>query len=151
MTNTQATLDDSQLAATNRELAAKVIGLIGSEDLFSLLADDVVMEFPYAPSLGGPSRYEGKPAVVAYCIELFKALPGLTMRDMTYHSVAGDPTTVFIEYEADAPTPGGNSYLQIYVNKMQFRDGLLVRMREFWDPKRILDARSGAYDTEQAG
>jgi hypothetical protein len=33
---------------------------------------------------------------------------------------------------------------------MQFRDGLLVHMTEFWDPKRILDARAGVYDAEMA-
>jgi ketosteroid isomerase-like protein len=29
---------------------------------------------------------------------------------------------------------------------MTFRDGQLVYMREFWDPKRIIDARAGVYD-----
>jgi ketosteroid isomerase-like protein len=33
---------------------------------------------------------------------------------------------------------------------MVFRDGKLVHMREFWDPKRILDARAGRYDLEKA-
>ncbi len=35
-------------------------------------------------------------------------------------------------------------------NKMRFRHGLLVHMKEFWDPKRILDARAGRYDLEQS-
>ena len=33
---------------------------------------------------------------------------------------------------------------------LKTRDGLLVHMKEFWDPKRILDARAGLYDHEQA-
>jgi len=33
---------------------------------------------------------------------------------------------------------------------MQFQNGLLVHMKEFWDPKRILDARAGLDDLEQA-
>jgi len=146
---TQATteiVDSKELAATNRELAKQVITLLGSEEQFDLYADDVVIEFPYASSLGMPERFEGKTAVVAYVRELNEALKGLTMRDMVYYSVDGQPDTVFIEYFADAPTPGGNTYLQTYVNKMKFRDGKMVYMREFWDPKQILDARAGVFD-----
>ncbi len=150
MADKQETLDPVALGAANQKLAAKVLDLLGSEDQFDLLADDVVVEFPYGPSLGMPDRFETKPVFVAYSLELFKALPGLTMRDRTFYSVDGDPTTVFIEYISDVPTPGGHTYRQVYVNKMQFRDGLLVHMKEFWDPKRILDARAGLYDLEQA-
>jgi len=139
-------VDSKELAATNRELAKQVITLLGNEEQFDLYADDVVIEFPYASSLGMPERFEGKTAVVAYVRELNEALKGLTMRDMVYYSVDGQPDTVFIEYYADAPTPGGNTYLQTYVNKMKFRDGKMVYMREFWDPKQILDARAGVFD-----
>jgi ketosteroid isomerase-like protein len=150
MADKNETLDSAELAATNQRLAAKVLGLLGSEEQFDLFADDIVIEFPYGPSLGMPDRFETKPVVVAYSRQLFRDLPGLTMRDMKYYSVDGDPTTVFIEYISDAPTPGGHTYRQVYINKMQFRDGLMVHMREFWDPKRILDARAGLYDLEQA-
>jgi ketosteroid isomerase-like protein len=143
---TTQTIDGKQLAATNRELAKQVITLLGSEEQFDLYADDVVIEFPYASSLGMASRFEGKASVVAYVRQLNEALKGLTMRDMVYYSVDGDPDTVFIEYFADAPTPAGNTYLQTYINKMKFRDGKMIYMREFWDPKQILDARAGLFD-----
>jgi ketosteroid isomerase-like protein len=139
-------VESEELAATNRELAKQVITLLGSEKQFDLYADDIVVEFPYASSLDMPGRFEGKDAVVAYVRELNVALKGLTMRDMVYYSVDGQPDTVFIEYFADAPTPGGNTYLQTYINKMKFRDGKMVYMREYWDPKKILDARAGLYD-----
>jgi ketosteroid isomerase-like protein len=150
MAQEQETVDPEVLAATNQRLAAKVLDLLGSEDQFDLFADDIVVEFPYGPSLGMPDRFETKPVMVAYSRQLFKDLPGLTMRDRTFYSADGDPNTVFIEYISDVPTPGGNTYRQVYINKMQFRDGLLVHMKEFWDPKRILDARAGLYDLEPA-
>ncbi len=53
---------------------------------------------------------------------------------------------MFAEYEGDAPTPGGKSYTQVYINKLQFRDCLMIGMREFWDPKKIVDALSGSFD-----
>jgi ketosteroid isomerase-like protein len=150
MSDATATIDASDLAAANREVADTVLTLLGSEEQFDFFADDIVMEFPYGESLGMPVRFEGKTDVVAYTRQLNQLLKGLRMRDRTFHSAADDPETVFIEYYADAPTPGGNSYLQIYINKMRIRDGKLVYMREFWDPKRILDARSGVYDASPA-
>jgi ketosteroid isomerase-like protein len=33
---------------------------------------------------------------------------------------------------------------------MTFRDGKMTHMREFWDPKRILDGAAGVYDTAAA-
>jgi ketosteroid isomerase-like protein len=145
-----ATISTSELAAETRERAEQILQLLGSEEQFSHFDDEIVMEFPYGPSIGQPERHEGKEAVVSYVRRLNHNLAGLKMRDWTIHSVEGDPTTVFIEYEGDAPTPGGNSYVQTYVNKMQFRDGKLVHMREFWDPKRIIDANNGVYDAAQA-
>ena len=67
------------------------------------------------------------------------------MRDMVSCSVDGDPATVFVEYEVDLSAPVDQSYVQPHVVKMQFRDGLLVHMKEFWDPERMLGARAGAY------
>jgi hypothetical protein len=146
MSNHSSTIDTAELAAANQKLAERVIRLLGSEEQFELFADDVVMDFPYGSSLSMPDHFAGKTEVVAYVRELNRILEGMKMRDMVFYSIQGSPETVFIEYSSDAPTPGGNWYEQVYVNKMTFRDGKLVYMREFWDPKRILDARSGVYD-----
>ena len=140
------TIEAEALAATNRDLARQVVELLGSEEQFDLYADDIVMEFPYGPSLGMPERFETKPNVVAYVQQILEGLAGVVIREMSLSSVAGDPTTVFVEYEADCPTPGGNTYRQIYINKMQFRDGKLLHMRELWDPKKMIDAGNGVFD-----
>jgi ketosteroid isomerase-like protein len=148
MSDQTATVTASELAAENREHAEAILRLLGSEEQFRYFHEDIVMEFPYASSIGQPERHEGIEDVLAYTRQLNQKLAGLRMRDWTLHSVEGDPATVFIEYEGDAPTPGGNSYVQTYVNKMQFRDGKLIHMREFWDPKRIIDANSGVLDAQ---
>jgi ketosteroid isomerase-like protein len=148
MSDEITTIDAEALATTNRSLARRVVELLGSEEQFDLYHDDIVMEFPYGPSLGMPDRFETKPGVVAYVQQIKEGLAGLVIRDVSVWSVAGDPNTVFVEYESDAPTPGGNTYRQIYVNKMTFRDGKLFRMRELWDPKKIIDAGNGVFDAE---
>jgi len=140
------TADTQAQAAGNRVLAEQVLDRLGTEAQFDLYADDIVMEFPYGPSLGMPDRFETKPTVVAYVRRILKGLSGVVIREMSLSSVAGDPTTVFVEYEADCPTPGGNTYRQTYINKMQFRDGKLLHMRELWDPKKMIDAGNGVFD-----
>jgi ketosteroid isomerase-like protein len=142
------TIEAEELAAANRDLALKVVELLGSEEQFELYADDIVMEFPYGPSLGMPDRFETKPNVVAYVGRILDGLAGVVIREVSLSSVAGDPTTVFVEYDADCPTPGGNTYRQIYINKMQFRDGKLLHMRELWDPKKMIDAGNGVFDAQ---
>ncbi len=146
MSDETVTIEAEALAATNRHLAKRVVELLGREEQFELYADDIVMEFPYGPSLGMPERFETKPDVVAYVRHILEGLSGVVIREISLTSVAGDPTTVFVEYEADCPTPGGNTYRQIYVNKMQFRDGKLLHMRELWDPKKMIDAGNGVFD-----
>ena len=146
MPDETATIGAEELAAANRNLALRVVELLGSDEQFELYADDIVMEFPYGPSLGMPDRFGTKPNVVAYVGRILEGLAGVVIREMSLSSVAGDPTTVFVEYEADCPTPGGNTYRQIYINKMQFRDGKLLHMRELWDPKKMIDAGNGVFD-----
>ena len=150
MPNETVTIEAEAVAAANRNLALRVVELLGSDEQFELYADDIVMEFPYGPSLGMPDRFETKPNVVAYVQRILDGLSGVVVREMTLSSVAGDPTTVFVEYDADCPTTGGNTYRQIYINKMQFRDGKLLHMRELWDPKKMIDAGNGVFD-EQGG
>ena len=135
MPDETATIGAEELAAANRNLALRVVELLGSDEQFELYADDIVMEFPYGPSLGMPDRFETKPNVVAYVGRILEGLAGVVIREMSLSSVAGDPTTVFVEYEADCPTPGGNTYRQ-----------KLLHMRELWDPKKMIDAGNGVFD-----
>jgi ketosteroid isomerase-like protein len=143
----QATaVNDQELAASNREVARKILTLLGSEEQFDYFSDDIVMEFPYGPSLGQPARHEGKPAVLVYARALFERIGRIKMRDMTFWSVDGHPEIVFIEYAGDVNTPGGHTYVQTYINKMTIEDGKLVHMKELWDTKLIVDAAAGKFD-----
>jgi ketosteroid isomerase-like protein len=140
------TITHQELAASNREVARKILTLLGTEEQYDYFADDVVMEFPYGPSLGQPAKHEGKSDVVAYGRALTQRVGRIKMRDMTFWSVDGHPEIVFIEYSGDVNTPGGHTYVQTYINKMTFDDGKMVHMKELWDTKLILDAAAGAFD-----
>jgi len=146
MSQPTATADHAELAASNREVARKILTLLGSEEQFDYFADDIVMEFPYGPSLGQSDRFEGKTDVVAYARALFQRIGRIKMRDMTFWSVEGHPEIVFIEYAGDVNTAGGHTYVQTYINKMTIEDGKLVHMKELWDTKLIVDAAAGKFD-----
>jgi ketosteroid isomerase-like protein len=51
-----------------------------------------------------------------------------------------DPALFVCEYRANRTNRGGQPYVQIYINKVRIKDGKVAFMREFWDPKRIVDA-----------
>jgi ketosteroid isomerase-like protein len=126
----------TELAESNRHLAETVISLLGDPEQYKYFAEDIVFEFPYAESQNMPTRHRGKAQVTAYVDNLNSTRKGLATGDMVFYSPEGHPDTVFIEYESKAPGPGAHTHHQIYVDKMIFRDGKLVYMREFWDPKR---------------
>ncbi len=131
-------------AATNLELARRLLTEFPSEKVFDMFADDVVFEFPFNPSLGMAERFEGKEKVVTYLKSMLGHLVGLKMRDIECYAVDGDPSIVFNEYKGDAKSKDGKPYAQTYMNKMQFRDGKLVLLREMWDSLKVYKSTSGA-------
>ena len=66
MSNQTATISAAELAAENRRHAEAILRLFGSEEQLQYFHEDIVMEFPYAPSLGEPERHEGIEDVAAY-------------------------------------------------------------------------------------
>ena len=129
---------------TNVELARRLLSEFPSDKVFEMFADDVVFEFPFNPSLGMAERFEGKTTVVAYLRSMLTHLVGLQMSDIKSYAVAGDPSTVFNEYRGNAKSQDGKPYAQTYMNKMQFRDGKLVLLREMWDSLKVYKSTSGA-------
>lgn len=136
----------STAAAANIDLVQRILANPGTEESFELFAEDVVLEFPYATSLGMPDRFEGKEIAVNYLRQMLSQLKGLKLYNFRSYPVEGDPDTVFNEYDGEALTPGGNTYTQTYMNKMQFRDGKLILLKELWDPMKVAKATNGEFD-----
>jgi len=106
---------------------------------WDLLHEDIVLEFPYGPSIGAPERIAGKEAATAYCRSLSARAGKLRFRQLEITATA-DPSVFFSEYESERVTPAGVRYEQVYINKLKVKDDKVIAMREFWDPKKILDA-----------
>ncbi|GAB7069089.1 nuclear transport factor 2 family protein [Mycobacterium hodleri] len=101
--------------------------------------DDVVLEFPYAPT-GRPRRVEGKPAVEEY----LRAVPGQVeferiTRQHVHQTV--DPDTAVIEWSVTGHVKAtGAPYEMSYVVVLTLVDGLIAVYRDYWNPLTLLEA-----------
>lgn len=111
------------------------------------LAEDVVMMFPYAGSIGLPPRVEGKEAAIGLFQGVADAL-GLSFTDVTVQALA-DPEWVVVEQRGKGAFKG-NPYNQQYVIFVQFRDGKLRHYREYFDCKVVTDC-FGSVENLMAG
>lgn len=121
---------------------AAATAAIMNGDLVGWLAhcrDDVVLEFPYAPT-GRPRRVDGKPAAEDY----LKAVVGQVQferitRQRVHQSV--DPDTAIIEWSVSGHVEAsGAPYEMSYVVVLTLADGLIAVYRDYWNPLTLLDA-----------
>ena len=109
----------------------------------ALFADDAVVEFPYAASLGRPGRLDGKAAIDAF----FRGTPG-TFRDLTFRDLRSfpgtDPDFAVAEVHGSAIIGAMNRrYEQDYVMLLRTRAGKIVWYREYWNPIPAIEAFGG--------
>jgi ketosteroid isomerase-like protein len=103
---------------------------VNMEGWYDHLHDDVVMEFPFGPSVGFPKRVEGKAA----CRAVFAAVVAnikVRFKDIVIHRMA-DPKTLIVEYNGYTE-PGSTQYDQTYICVQRYRDGKMTLFREYWD------------------
>lgn len=109
----------------------------------ALFADDAVVEFPYAASLGRSGRLDGKAAIDAY----FRGTPG-SFRDLTFRDLrrfpGTDPDLAVAEVHGSAVIgPTNRRYEQDYVMLLRTRNGKIVWYREYWNPLPAIEAFGG--------
>ncbi|GAA4236507.1 hypothetical protein GCM10022254_46300 [Actinomadura meridiana] len=106
-----------------------------------LLADDAVVEMPFAPP-GRPSRIEGRDRFVAFAAQRRAALPVRfeEVRDVVIHDTA-DPEVIVVEYElAGTVTTTGRRAAAPFIGVLRVRDGKIARWREYQDMPAIAAA-----------
>ena len=76
----------------------------------TLIADDLVWELPYAPTIGHPARLAGREEVVGFITWFLGAVEQFRFFDLTVYACA-DPDVAVAEVKAEArikPTGGGS-------------------------------------------
>jgi ketosteroid isomerase-like protein len=130
---------DAALRQKNYELDQHFMSIAGTPDGFALMDENIVVEFPYAGSLGSKEKYEGKATVVNYLTQMLAQVGDLNFEGIVTTGTV-DPDLFFNEYYADIVTPAGKKYRQVYINKVRIKDGKITYIKELWDTKRIIDA-----------
>lgn len=133
------TEDLTEERAHNVALSKKIMSRFDMDNWLDLLHDDLVLEFPYAYSLGMPGRIVGKETSVAYLASVMKHFPGLAFRNVSIEPMA-DPSTVLVQYEGGCTIASGARYEQVYITIQKFKDGKMILFREFWNPAAITEA-----------
>jgi len=109
----------------------------------ALFADDAVVEFPYAGSLGRSTRLEGKAAIDEYFGGASPVFLELAFRDVRVH-VSTEPGLVVAEAHGSARiATTGKAYEQDYVMVLEVKEGKIARYREYWNPLPAIDALGG--------
>ena len=123
----------------NVDLIRRFMNTIGQPEWSDLLHEDILVEFPYGPSIGVKETIAGKDLVITYLTALHQKMGHFGWQELEIVETK-DPNLFFAEYWTILPTYGGGKYKQVYINKLRVKDSKIIGMREFWDPKRIIDA-----------
>ena len=106
----------------------------------TLIADDLVWELPYAPSIGHPARLSGREEVVGFVTWFLGAVTNVRFFDLKVYALA-DPDAAVAEVKAEGLIkPTGRIYRQDYVLFLRAAGGKIAFLREYFDPVRAAKA-----------
>lgn len=106
----------------------------------TLIADDILWELAYAPSIGHPARLSGREEVVRHITWFREAVENFRFFNLVIHPFE-DPTGAVGEVEAEGIIKStGRVYRQNYVVFLRVTGGKIVFIREYFDPVRAAQA-----------
>lgn len=126
-------------SGSNVDLARSIMETFGpsmSPSWYDNLDDEVVLEFPYGPSVGIPERIEGKSAASGMFQSVIDTF-GLSFTDIEIFEMT-DPSIVIATYRGNGST-GDHPYNQRYICLQKYKEGRLLLYREYFDNKVLLD------------
>lgn len=136
--------------ATSEDVARRFLACIEAQDFESwalLLAEEAVMEIPFAPH--GMSRISSGREECRRTIEsVFDFIESFQWQDVELHAGA-DPELVFGTARSRAIIRPDHRYANHYSLIFQIRGGQVVRYREFFDPTPVIEV-FGSISTTQS-
>lgn len=126
---------------TTAQVFAAHLALIGEdfEAWADLLAEDAVVDFPYASVLGLPERLEGKFAIYHYIKNVTAQMQNWTFTNVREHQTTNS-NVLFAKFHGEAVfVATGRQYQQDYVLRFETKNGKIIHYREYWNPIPILD------------
>ena len=106
----------------------------------TLIADDLLWELPYAPSVGHPARLTGRQEVVNHVTWFLGAVEDFRFFDVNIYPFA-DSEAAVAEFRAEGLIKStGRIYVQNYVLFLRAAGGKITFLREYFDPVRAAKA-----------
>jgi ketosteroid isomerase-like protein len=106
----------------------------------TIIADDLVWELPYAPSLGHPARLKGRKEVLDHVTWFLGAVEDFRFFDSNVYPLVGSDAAV-AEFRAEGRIKStGRTYAQSYVLFLWTSGGKITVLREYFDPVRAAKA-----------
>jgi ketosteroid isomerase-like protein len=106
----------------------------------TLIADDLLWELPYAPSLGHPARLTGRQEVMNHVTWFLGAVENFRFFDVKVYPFV-DSKAAVAEFRAEGLIKStGRIYVQNYVLFLRAADGKIMFLREYFDPVRAAKA-----------
>jgi uncharacterized protein len=106
----------------------------------TLIADDIVWELAYAPSLGHPAWLSGREAVVGHTTWFVGAVENFRLFDLRVYALA-DPGGAIAEVKGEGLIKStGRTYRQDYMLFLRAAGGKIAFLREYFDPVRAAKA-----------
>jgi ketosteroid isomerase-like protein len=106
----------------------------------TLIADDLLWELVYAPSIGHPARLSGREEVIRHVTWFLGAVENFRFFDLRVYPSA-DPEAAVAEVKAEALIKAtGRTYRQEYVFFLRAKGGKIAHLREYFDPVRAAKA-----------
>ena len=102
----------------------------------TLIADSILWELAYAPSLGHPARLSGREEAVRHATWFVGAVENFRFFDLKVYPFA-DPQGAVAEVKGEGLVRAtGRTYRQDYVVFLRAAEGKIVFLREYFDPAR---------------
>lgn len=106
----------------------------------TLIADDILWELAYAPSLGHPAQLSGREQVVGHATWFVGAVENFRFYDLKMYAL-DDPNGAIAEVKGEGLIKStGRTYRQDYVVFLRAANGKIAFMREYFDPVRAAKA-----------
>jgi uncharacterized protein len=112
------------------------LALVGTnaEAWSDLLAENAIMELPYAAVLGMPTRLEGKSAIYNFFKAGIVQMQNYTVTNVRKYPTV-DPDLLWVEFHAEAMViDTGRQYQQDYVVRIKIDDGKIVHFSDYFNP-----------------
>jgi ketosteroid isomerase-like protein len=106
----------------------------------TLIADDIIWELAYAPSIGHPARLSGRKEAVRHATWFVGAVVNFRFFDLKIYGLT-DVQSAVAEVKAEGLINStGRMYRQDYVVFLRTADGKITFLREYFDPVRAARA-----------